>query len=138
MRSLKLELKARDLINKSDQQSRQKARNLRPRYEKGENNQVYFSVDSKSHPGKKNIVILSADSITEDVTTEDLKKILRDEDIRVSCTCEAFLYRGYKYITYRNKSGIEPEMRPPTKRNPQQKGMLCKHIIAVLNYLGIS
>ena len=138
MRHLKLELKARDLINKSDPQSKQRARNLHLNYEKGENNQVYFSVDSKSHPGKKNIVIISSDSINEDSTVEELKKIMREEDIRVSCTCEAFLYHGYKYLTYRNKAGIDPEMKPPSKRNQQQKGMLCKHIIAVLNYLGVS
>ena len=138
MKYLRLELKARDLINKSDSVSKQKARNLRPNYEKGEDNQAYFSVGSKSNPGKKNIVIISSDSINDDTTTEELKEILRNDDIRVSCTCEAFLYQGFKYITYRNKAGIDPEMRPPTKRNPQQKGMLCKHIIAVLNYLGVS
>ena len=137
MRSLKLELKARDLVNRSDAKSKQRSRNLRSKFEKGSESEVYYSVDSKSHPGKENVVIISSPSIHEDVTEEELREILKTEDIKVACSCEAFLYQGYKYITYHNNAGIDPEGRSPSKRNPNKKGMLCKHILAVLHSLGV-
>lgn len=138
MKQIKLELKSKTLIQRSDPRSKNRSRLLRLNYEKGENNKVYYSVDSGTRPGKKHIVVLSAPSLKEDSTEDEVKKVIKKEDIRVSCTCEAFLYLGYKYITYRKKAGIDPETRPPVKRNPAQEGMLCKHIIAVLKYLGIS
>ena len=130
------ELRARTLVNRSDLKSRLRSRNIRSHFEKCTDNEVYFSVDSGTTPGKKHIVILSAPSITEDTTTKELKKIIRKEDIKVACSCPAFLYWGYKYITYKSQAGIDPEGRVPVVRNPRQEGMLCKHILAVLSYLG--
>lgn len=137
MRVLKVEAKAKYLLNRSDKNSKRRAINLHSSFEKGSDGEVYFSVDSKSYPGKKHIVILSSPDFTEDISLADLKKVIKNADIKVACSCEAFLYNGYKYITYKNKSGIDPETRAPVKRNPSQKGMLCKHIIAVLNMLGV-
>jgi hypothetical protein len=137
MRKLKCELKARDLINKSDQKSKSRSRNLRSQFEKTAENEVYFSVSSQSNPGKKHIVIISAPSITEDLSLDEIKKVIQTEDIKVACSCDAFLYQGYRYLTYKAQSGIDPEGRVPTKRNPRQQGMLCKHILSVLKYLGV-
>lgn len=138
MRVLKLEAKAKYLLNKSDKNSKRRAINLRSVvYEKGSDGEVYFSVDSKTYPGKKHIVILASPDFTEDITLNELKKVIKNVDIKVACSCEAFLYWGYKYITYKNKAGIDSETRAPVVRNPSQRGMLCKHIIAVLNMLGV-
>lgn len=135
---LKCELKSRALVDKSDLKSRLRSKYLKTFFEKSTEGEVYFSVDSQTIPGKKHIVILSAPSITEDTSINDLKKILKKEDIKVACSCEAFLYWGYKFITYKAQAGIDPEGRVPVVRNPQQRGMLCKHILAVLKSLGIS
>ena len=137
MRRLKCELKARELVNRSDLKSRLRSKYLRSQFEKFTENEVYFSVDSQSSPGKKHIVIISSPSITEETTTNDLKQILQREDIKVACSCDAFLYQGFKFITYKAQAGIDPEGRVPVVRNPRQKGMLCKHILAVLKSFGI-
>lgn len=138
MRVLRKELKARELVRKSDSSSINKSKSIHGRIEKTADNTAFFSVQSQSSPGKKYIVSLSAPSITEDSTESEIKEILKDEDVKVACSCDAFLYQGYKFITYKANAGIDPEGRVPVKRNPRQQGMLCKHIIAVFHKLGIS
>lgn len=137
MIKLRCELKARELMNKSDIRSASRSSKVRSSFEKVSDNEVYFSVSSQTNPGKKHIVILSSPSITEDLSLNDIKRVIQEEDIKVACSCEAFLYQGYKYITYKAQAGIDPEGREPKIRNPQQRGMLCKHIISVLRYLGV-
>lgn len=135
-KKLVLELKASTLIRKSDRRSIDRSRRLVHRFEKSTDGEVYFSVDSQTRIGKTHIVILANPNFTEETTLDEIKEIIKKEDIKVACSCEAFLYWGYKYITYRNKAGIDPEGRPPVIRNPRQEGMLCKHILAVLRRLG--
>lgn len=138
MRVLKCELLARDIYSKSDIRSKTRVMHInRPRFEKCTDNEAYFSVTSQFNPPKEHIVIIQAPSITEDTTVNDLKKIVRKEDIKIACSCEAFLYWGYKYISYKAQAGIDPETRAPNVRNPKQVGMACKHILAVLRMLGI-
>lgn len=138
MRVLKCELKARQLIYKSDSGSKRRSLVIHTNFEKSTDTEVYFSVSSGTIPGKRHIVILSSPFIKEDMDIREIRKIIKNKDIKVACSCEAFLYWGYKYITYKNKAGIDPESRPPNIRNPRQQGMLCKHILSVLRYLGIS
>ena len=138
MRVLKCELLARDIYSKSDLRSKTRAVKLsRPRFEKSTDNEMYFSVPSQFRPHKEHIVIISSPSITENTTVNDLKQIIRKEDIKIACSCEAFLYWGYKYISFKAQAGIDPETRAPNIRNPQQIGMACKHILSVLRMLGV-
>lgn len=138
MRILFKEYKARDLVNKSDSVSKDKSKSIRSRFEKVIDTEVYFSVDSQTTHGKQHIVILQIPNLPDDVLIQDIKEALKKEDIKVACSCEAFLYNGFKYLTYNAKSGIDREGRSPNKRNPLRKGMLCKHILAVLKYLGVN
>lgn len=52
--------------------------------------------------------------------------------LKVHCSCPAFLYWGWQYISDKLGAGIIPERRPPNIRNPKRKGMCCKHLIVVL------
>lgn len=131
-----IEVKSRELVNKSDRDSKDRARNLRVRLEFLKDGESVFSVNSQS-TAREYRVRIASDSILEGMSIPDLKKILQTEDVKVFCYCPAFLYRGYKYINFRNGSGLEPEGRPPYKNNPNKAGMLCKHILAVFRYLGI-
>ena len=132
------ELKGRDLVRKSDAGSVSRSRNISVSFMKMGESKAYFNVRSQSFSSRSYVVTIFNPSITLDTSLDELKKIVRDSDIQVGCTCDAFLYRGFKYITYKNKAGIEPEGRPPYRTNPRQEGMLCKHLIAVLKYLGVS
>lgn len=53
--------------------------------------------------------------------------------VRVFCSCEDFLYSGSKYWNYRNDSGIEAELRPPSPDKLRRRSLLCKHIRFILS-----
>lgn len=57
-------------------------------------------------------------------------------DIRVHCGCPSFLYWGYEYILTQMDAAIVPEVRYPHIRNPQLKGILCKHLRRCIKVLG--
>lgn len=53
-------------------------------------------------------------------------------NIELNCTCPSFLYHGYRYILDQMGASLIPEKRPPVKNNPQQRGVVCKHLNRVL------
>jgi hypothetical protein len=65
------------------------------------------------------------------------KKTLRDrvknDDVGIWCSCPAHLYWGYKYIGWKGGWGLRKETRKPKIRNPQQRGALCKHMLAIFS-----
>jgi hypothetical protein len=57
-------------------------------------------------------------------------------NIRVHCGCPSFLFWGYEYILTQLDAAMVPEVRFPHIRNPQLKGILCKHGRRVIMVLG--
>ena len=125
------EIKKRDLLNKSDNRSTLRSLKLRPQFQKIIGDEAYYIVSSNSS-SKDNIVIVKSEKINEDIDYEELKDIINHSDIKVACSCENFLYRGYKYILWKLGGGIDRETRPPRKMNRSEIGCCCKHIISVL------
>lgn len=119
------------IINKSDKRSRDRAVNqhLKARLYKVEDNKVIYTVTS-SQGDKQYLVTILLLGLTGN-KLRSLKSALNN-DIKVKCSCDAFLYQGYRYITYHANSGLDPENRPPDIRNPNREGMACKHIITAL------
>lgn len=66
---------------------------------------------------------------------EKSRMLLWVGDIRVSCSCPSYLYWGYQYILTVLDSAIYPETRFPKVRNPQERGIVCKHLNRVLRVL---
>lgn len=64
---------------------------------------------------------------------EIIRKALIEGQVKVHCTCEDFLYKGFAYMGHAKGYGIVPEKRFPSIRNPQLKGSVCKHCSAVMN-----
>lgn len=58
--------------------------------------------------------------------------LMFDGNISLNCTCPSFLYWGYRYILTRYDASLFPEKRPPVKRNPSQRGIVCKHMNRVI------
>lgn len=123
-----------DIINRSDKRSVNRAhkQKLHAKLYKVEDNKILYTVKSSKGDQQYIITILLLN------LTGNRLRSLKDAikgDVKISCTCPAFLYQGYKYITYKRQVGINKETRPPIKTNPNQEGMACKHIIAALEQL---
>jgi hypothetical protein len=56
-------------------------------------------------------------------------------DIQLSCTCPSFLYWGYQWLLTQVGAAIADENRVPKIRNPQRRGIVCKHLNRVLHVL---
>lgn len=67
----------------------------------------------------------------------DKVRYVVDGDLQVSCTCPAYLYWGYKYINTSLGTAAPgaKERRAPDIRNPQRRGIVCKHLDLVLSVL---
>lgn len=56
-------------------------------------------------------------------------------NMRLHCSCPAFIFWGSQYILTQTDSAIVPEMRFPHVRNPHLKGLVCKHLNRTLKVL---
>lgn len=123
-----------DIINKSDNRSKSRAQkqNIQARLYKVIDNKILYTVTS-SKGEKQYIVTIQLLNLTGN-KLKSLRAALNG-DIKISCTCDAFLYMGYKYITYKRQVGLDVENRPPNKTNPDKSGMACKHILVALEQL---
>jgi hypothetical protein len=58
---------------------------------------------------------------------EKARMLLWVGNIKLHCTCPSFLYWGYQAILSVLDSAVYPEDRFPATRNPQERGIVCKH-----------
>ena len=56
-------------------------------------------------------------------------------NVRLNCTCESFFWWGYQYILTQLDASIFPVQVAPKVRNPNVKGVVCKHMNRVLRSL---
>ena len=56
-------------------------------------------------------------------------------NLRLHCPCPSYRFHGYQYILTQKESAIIPEERYPRIRNPQLKGVCCKHLRRTLKVL---
>lgn len=66
---------------------------------------------------------------------ERARMLLWVGNIKLHCSCPSFLYWGYQYICTVLDAAIYPEERFPRIRNPQERGVVCKHLNRVLRVL---
>ena len=123
-----------DIINKSDNRSKERAskQGLTAKLYKVEDNKILYTVTS-SQGNRQYIVTIQLLGLTGN-KLRSLKGAING-DVKLSCTCPAFLYQGYRYIMYKAQAGIDREIRSPDKTNPEREGMACKHILVALNQL---
>lgn len=124
----------RDIIKRSDRRSKDRSvsQGLVAKLYRVQGNIIEYTVSSSTKT-RQYLVRIQLVSLTGNVL-RSLKGAI-NSDIRISCSCSAFLYHGYKYISYKSQSGIDREIRPPDKTNPEREGMACKHILVALNKL---
>ena len=123
-----------DIKNKSDRKSllRSLVQPIQAKLYKVEDNKIYYTVTSSEH-NKQYLVTIQL----LDLASNKLKSLQQalSGNLRISCTCPAFSFYGFKYISYKAGVGIEKETRSPDIRNPNKEGLACKHILLVLNQL---
>jgi hypothetical protein len=66
---------------------------------------------------------------------EAARLLLWAGNIRVHCPCPAYKFWGMQYIMTKKKAAIIPEVRYPHIRNPNLKGVVCKHLNRTLKVL---
>ena len=123
-----------NIIKRSDNRSKSAAnsQSISARLYKVENRTVFYTVTSGSG-NKQYLVKIQLTDL--DLSNLDSLEDALQGNIKIYCSCDAFLYHGYKYIAFKAKSGIEPETRAPKITNPNMQGMACKHILVVLQQM---
>lgn len=66
---------------------------------------------------------------------EAARLLMWSGDVRIHCGCPSFLFWGYEYILTQLGAAIKPEVRYPHIRNPDLKGVCCKHARRALKVL---
>jgi hypothetical protein len=59
---------------------------------------------------------------------EAARLLLWGGNIRLHCGCPSFKFYGYQFILTQLDASMEAEIRFPRIRNPQLKGICCKHL----------
>lgn len=88
--------------------------------------------DKSKRAFAKNLRKVVTKEFKDPIAGKKLERAIYESPIKVSCNCPAFLYWGFKYLSYKRGYGIYPEHRRPRVRNPHQQGYVCKHLYAVL------
>ena len=123
-----------NIIKRSDNRSKSAAnsQSISARLYKVENRTVFYTVTSSSG-NKQYIVKIQLTDL--DLSNLDSLEDALQGNIKIYCSCDAFLYSGYKYIAFKANSGIEPETRAPKITNPNMYGIACKHILVALKQM---
>lgn len=66
---------------------------------------------------------------------EAARLLLWGANVRVHCNCPAYVFWGFQYIMTQLDASIYSEDRFPRIRNPELKGVVCKHLIRTLKVL---
>lgn len=68
---------------------------------------------------------------------DTIKKEMLSGDLEIFCSCPAFLYWGFRFISTKYDAIIQKyaEHRYPIIRNPNLRGMYCKHMALVIDVL---
>jgi hypothetical protein len=98
----------------------------------------YSHREKYASPYMCQIKFLSWDEIgnNPDMTIrEKVSYLLWDSDIQLHCTDPSFLYYGFEYILSQINAAIIPQGIPPTRKNPTQQGLVCKHLNRILRVI---
>lgn len=66
---------------------------------------------------------------------EKARLLLWVGNIRLHCTDPSFLYWGYQYLLTALDAAVYPEERKPQVKNPDERGIVCKHLNRILRVL---
>lgn len=138
------ELTRKDLVADVDKWTKDKAKLVRRAVYLGitEDYTAFFRVPSVTADPPRTYVVkitlVEYPDIDDDekMTVRDKVRLALAGDLKISCTCPAYLYFGYKYIlTQLDTNEDRPEHRFPKIRNPKLQGVMCKHCYTAISVL---
>lgn len=137
------EFTRKDIVNATDLNTRSKSKKVNGVYYSGitRDYTIVFKVRSATTPGLQyinKIQMLEYPEIAgeEDLSVRDKVRLAIAGDLRIRCSCPAFKYWGYEYIT--TELGIhkgQDQTIYPHIRNPRLEGVVCKHLYRSLSAL---
>lgn len=138
------EITRKDLLAGSDKWTKEKSKKIKRAVYSGitKNYTVLFRVPSVTAdpPTTYTVKIQLAEypdiADEEDLDVREKVRLALAGDLKISCTCPAYLYFGYKYIlTQVDTNASDPEHRFPKIKNPKLQGVMCKHCQIALEAL---
>ena len=136
------EITRKDLISDTDKWTKDKSKLVKRATYLGitEDYTVFFRVPSVTADPPTNytvkIQLLDYPEVAddEDLDIKEKVRLAIAGDLKISCTCPAYLYFGYKYIlTQLDSNESNPENRFPKIKNPKLQGVMCKHCYTAIN-----
>lgn len=108
-----------------------------------ENDTLRYVINSSEHETNRikyqcSVKFDEWDDLAQDAdlnNNEKARMLLWVGNIRLHCTCPSFLYHGYQYLLGSIDASIYPEPRAPQRQNPDQRGIVCKHLNRILRVL---
>jgi hypothetical protein len=101
------------------------------RYVGNKQNIMKFFVPNKYNGWNTYIQFVEWDEQVADnsiTAVEASRLLLWGANLRLQCPCPAFKFWGMQYILTQLDAAIIPEIRYPHIRNPNLKGVVCKHL----------
>lgn len=100
---------------------------------------IEFKTQSQSNPNKKWTQKIEVPEF-KDVSrlkkgidlTEKVELAINAGNVKISCDCPDFLYKGYEWMADAGDYGINKQNIPPNIKNPELDGSVCKHLHSVL------
>ena len=137
------ELTRKDLFKDVESKVVKRAKNLEPAVYYGITSDyvVIMRVNSSTGSGSYNILIELSELPSllgdKDLTMKEIVRLSLAGDIKISCSCPAFRYWGYEYITTQLDSHADnPQYIYPMVRNPKLEGIMCKHCYKAVKSFG--
>lgn len=98
---------------------------------------LYFKTQSVTDPRliyteRIEMTDVTIENILNCKSFRELENLIKSGNIKIHCSCPAFLYWGYKYKAWKGGYGIEKEIRRPKIRNPYERGYVCKHLYYIM------
>lgn len=137
------EFTRKDIVGATDLKTRDRSKKVHGVNYLGimEDYTICFRVRSATTPGltyidKVQMLDYPEADQEEDLSVRDKVRLAVAGDLKVRCSCPAFLYWGFEYITTELEihRGEDQKIYPHI-RNPKLEGVVCKHLYSTLNAL---
>jgi len=137
------EFTRKDIVGATDLKTRDRSKKVRSTQYIGimPDYTICFRVRSASTPGvtyinKVQMLDYPEAAAEEDLSVRDRVRLAIAGDLKIRCSCPAFKWWGYEYITTELElhKGEDQKIYPHI-RNPRLEGVVCKHLYKTLNAL---